>query len=243
MNSGEPWAPLGAALLAYHTGRHDAVLTVESDIFDTERVAVHHYYRPDHLPLPELDSRALDRCALKILDAGAGAGRHALDLQCRGLKVTALDVSATAVQVMQDRGISDVRQGDIYTSDLDTYDTVLLLMNGIGLAGDLDGLEKLFERFRHILTPGGRVVFDAASLDATINHDGFDDLGDHAIGRPTMGEVFFRLTFENLQGSWYPWLFPTPRMVGEAARSSGFDFAVIGRGARGTYLGELEKNR
>lgn len=239
MTPPDPWAPLGAALLAYHTGRHDAVLKIESDVFDTETVAARLYYRPDEDPLPELDRRALERCTGKILDAGAGAGRHALDLQCRGQEVTALDVSTIAVQVMQERGVADVRQGDIYTSDLGCFDTILLLMNGIGLAGSPEGLEKLFDRFRHILRAGGRVIFDAAGLDAAVSRDEFDNLSDQAIGRPRLGEVYFRLTFEDLKGSWYPWLFPAQTMVGDAARAVGFDFTVLARGARGAFLGEM----
>ncbi len=239
MNPVDPWAPLGAALLAYHNGRHDAVLRVDSDVFDSEKVAVRLYYRPDEDPLSDLDLRALDRCTGRVLDAGAGAGRHALDLQCRGLEVTALDVSTNAVRVMQDRGISDVRQGDIYTSDLGSYDTILLLMNGIGLAGGPEGLERLFDRFRRLLRPGGRVIFDAAGLDAAVRKDEFEELTDLAIGRPRLGEVFFRLTFDDLEGSWYPWLFPTPTMMTEAARAAGFEFTVIGRGARGAFLAEM----
>ncbi|RLE20142.1 MAG: hypothetical protein DRJ61_08325 [Acidobacteria bacterium] len=235
----DPWAPLGAALLAYHNGRHDAVLHIESDVFDTEDIAVRLYYRPDEDPLPDLDRRALDRCEGRILDAGAGAGRHALDLQCRGLEVTALDVSAEAVRVMQDRGIADVRQGDVFTSDLGSYDTVLLLMNGIGLAGGPEGLERLFERFHRLLRPGGRIIFDAAGLDAAVRNDEFEELADVAIGRPQFGEVFFRLTFDDLKGAWYPWLFPTPTMMAEAARTAGFEFTVIARGARGAFLAEM----
>ncbi len=239
MNPVDPWAPLGAALLAYHNGRHDGVLGIESDVFDTEDVAVRLYYRPDEDPLPDLDRRALDRCAGKVLDAGAGAGRHALDLQCRGLEVTALDVSADAVRVMQDRGVSDVRQGDIYTSNLGSYDTILLLMNGIGLAGGPEGLERLFERFHRLLRPGGRIIFDAAGLDAAIRKDEFEELADVAIGRPQFGEVFFRLTFNNLKGEWYPWLFPTTTMVADVARTTGFHCTIIARGARCAFLVEL----
>ncbi|MEN8163248.1 MAG: class I SAM-dependent methyltransferase [Acidobacteriota bacterium] len=241
MNSVDPWAPLGAALLAYHDGRHDAVLRVDSDVFDSEDVAVRLYYRPDEDALPDLDQRALDRCAGRILDIGAGAGRHALDLQCRGLEVTALDVSADAVRVMQDRGISDVRQGDIYTSDPGSYDTILLLMNGIGLAGSHEGLQQLFGSFRRLLRPGGRVIFDAAGLDAAVHKDEFEELSDMAIGRPQLGEVFFRLTFDDLEGSWYPWLFPTSTMMAEAARDAGFECTIIGRGARGAFLVELTR--
>lgn len=241
MSQVNPWAPLGAALLAYHKGRHNAVLGIESDVFDTEDVSVRLYYRPDEDPLPDLDRRALDRCAGRILDAGAGAGRHALDLQCRGLEVTALDVSPDAVQVMQDRGISDARQGDISTSDLGSYDTILLLMNGIGLAGSPEGLEQLFERFHGLLKPGGRVIFDAAGLDAAVRKDELEELTEMAIGRPQLGEVFFRLTFDDLVGSWYPWLFPTPSMMAEAARTAGFELTIIGRGARGAFLAEMKE--
>jgi SAM-dependent methyltransferase len=243
MNPVDSWAPLGAALLAFHNGRHDAVLGIESDVFDSEDVAVRLYYRPDEDPLPDLDRRALDRCTGRVLDAGAGAGRHALDLQCRGLEVTALDVSTDAVRVMQDRGISDVRQGDIYTSDLGTYDTILLLMNGIGLAGGPEGLKKLFDRFRRLLRSSGRVIFDAAGLDAAVLKDEFEELAEMAIGRPQLGEVFFRLTFDDLQGSWYPWLFPTSTQLAKAARDAGFEFTIIGRGARGAFLGEMRNTR
>jgi len=237
----DPWVPLGAALLAYHNGRHDALLRIDSDVFDSEDVAVRHYYRPDMDPLEDLDRRALERCSGAVLDAGAGAGRHALDLQCQGLEVTAIDVAEDAVQVMLDRGISDVRQGDIFTSELGSYDTILLLMNGIGLAGHHEGLQKLFDRFGELLKPDGRVVFDAAGLDAEISHLDAQTLSDMAIGNPQLGEVFFRLTFDDLEGSWYPWLFPTSTQVTDAAHRAGFDFTVIGRGARGAFLAEVTR--
>jgi len=237
----DPWVPLGAALLAYHNGRHDALLRIDSDVFDSEDVAVRHYYRPDKDSLEDLDRRALERCTGAVLDAGAGAGRHALDLQCRGLKVTAIDVAEDAVQVMLDRGISDVRQGDIFTSDLGTYDTILLLMNGIGIAGRHEGLQTLFNRFGELLKPEGRVVFDAAGLDAEISRLDAESLSELAMGQPHLGEVFFRLTFDDLEGAWYPWLFPTSTQVADAARSAGFDFTVIGRGARGAFLAEAKR--
>ena len=237
----DPWEPLGAALLAYHNGRHDAFLRIDSDVFDSEDVAVRHYYRPDKDRLEDLDRRALERCKGAVLDAGAGAGRHTLDLQCRGLEVTAIDVAKDAVQVMLDRGISDVRQGDIFTSDLGSYDTILILMNGIGMAGRHEGLEKLFNRLRQLLKPGGRVVFDAAGLDAEISRLDAENLSDMAIGRPHLGEVYFRLTFDDLEGSWYPWLFPTSTQVADAAHDAGFDFTVMGRGARGAFLAEVKR--
>ncbi len=237
----DPWVPLGAALLAYHNGRHDALLRIDSDVFDSEDVVVRNYYRPDKDCLEDLDRRALERCTGSVLDAGAGAGRHALDLQCRGLEVTAIDVAEDAVHVMLDRGISDVHQGDLFTSELGSYDTILLLMNGIGLAGRHEGLQRLFNRFGELLKPGGRVVFDAAGLEAEISNLDAESLSEMAMGKPHLGEVFFRLTFDDLEGSWYPWLFPTSTQVADAAHNAGFDFTVIGRGARGAFLAEVKR--
>ena len=41
----------------------------------------------------------------KVLDVGAGVGSHALVLQQRGLDVTAMDISASAVTIMKQRGL------------------------------------------------------------------------------------------------------------------------------------------
>ncbi len=234
----DPWAPLGAALLAYHNGRSDAFLRIDSDVFDSEDVPVRHYYRPNEDLLPDLDIRALELCRGTILDVGAGAGRHALELQSRGMAVTALDISKDAVHVMRKRGINDARHGNIFNSDLGSFDTILLLMNGIGVAGNLEGLDRLFARFKQVVKPGGHVVFDASGLDPTVSRRDIKDLISLAIGRPQFGEVFFRLTFDTIDGSWYPWLFPAENLVSCAAARSGFDFRVVARGARGAYLAE-----
>ncbi len=236
----DPWAPLGASLLAYHRGRQDAILRIDSDVFESEDVPASHYYRPIEEPLSDLDLRALTLCSGSVLDAGAGAGRHALELQRRGLDVTALDISEDAVEVMRDRGVIDARPGDIFTSDLPSFDTILLLMNGIGIAGNVEGLERLFSRFRQLLKPQGRIVFDASGLDKTVSHNEVENLAGLSIGRPQYGEVFFRLTFDAIDGSWYPWLFPSESLVADATRKAGFAFTVVGRGAQGAYLAETK---
>lgn len=235
----DPWVPLGAALLTYHRGNPDAVLRVESDVFDTETVPVDHYYRPDDKPLPQLEMEALARAAGTVLDVGAGAGRHATDLQDRGHRVTALDISADAVRVMRDRGVRCPVLGDVFRSDLGTYDTVLLMMNGIGVAGNLDGLTRLLRRLTTCLNPGGRIIADAASLEPEFELGLIRASSGRAFGDPTRGEVAFRLGFGKLVGSWYPWIFPGRSDLERLAVGAGLEMDVIAEGARGTYLVEM----
>ena len=82
---------------------------------------------------------------------------------------------------------------------------------------------------------------NAAGLDVEISRIDPESLSNLAIGRPHLGEVYFRLTFDDLEGSWYPWLFPTSIQVADAARDAGFEVSVIGRGSRGTFLAEVKR--
>ena len=88
----------------------------------------------DELILPQ-ERLVLGRCRGRVLDVGAGGGRHSLRLQARGLEVWALDVSPEAARVMRERGVRRVRQGRFLDFAESGFDTALLL--GHGLGGDI----------------------------------------------------------------------------------------------------------
>jgi len=231
----DPWLPLGAALLAYHCGRRDATVVVESDIFATESFPAEAFYRPEPVELPAIELQALSRCRGRVLDLGAGAGRHALELQRLGREVVALDVSPEAVTVMGERGVRDARLGRI-TDIVESFDTVLMLMNGIGIAGSHHGLERLLAAIRSRLRPGGLIICDSADLSTGIDRATLSRLKDDAFGKPEHGEVFFRLQFEDLIGDWYPWLFAPAAALAKHASNAGFDCETVAHGERGSFL-------
>jgi SAM-dependent methyltransferase len=233
----DPWLPLGCALLDYHQGATSATFLVSSSLWEDEETPVADYYRPLGKPLPEIDRRALALCRGRVLDLGAGAGRHALELQSKGLEVTALDISPQAIEVMRARGVVDARRGDLFTF-AEAYDTVLLLMHGVGVVGTLAGLRRFFDRLPALLAAGGQVLFDSADLSGELRESGINEarLHDH---ETYFGEVRFRLRYRDLAGPEYPWLFVDPHTLEQRARAAGFATEVVARGERGGYLARL----
>jgi len=235
-----PWTPLGAALEAFHGGRRDAVLEVESDFFETEEVAVAEYYRPLNEALPELELEALRRCRGRVLDLGAGAGRHSLELQQAGMHPVAVDISPKAISVMKARGVEEAYCLDFRHGLSGDFDTILMMMNGIGLAGSAEKLESFLMLLRVHLRPGGRILCDASSLETALPELQAEVMEHDARGRVDLGEVFFRLRFGKLQGGWYPWLFPAPSLLELSAAGAGLRMEILSRASRGAYLALLE---
>lgn len=230
-----PWRPLARALVDVHGGDRDAKLCVRSSLWEDEIVSATEYYRPFDLPLPEIERRALSACRGRVLDAGAGAGRHALELQHRGLEVVALDVAPEAVAVMRDRGVHDARTGDVFTLEGERFDTVLMLMHGLGVVGTLAGLTRFLDRLTTLMRPGGQLLADSADLTLAVDAGTITQLADEGYA----GEVEFQLVYGALEGPPYPWLFIDPRTLERMAAGRGLETEVLARGDRGAYLARV----
>jgi SAM-dependent methyltransferase len=236
---GDRWGPLGRALLDFHHGATTARIIVHTDIWIDEPTPVEEFYRPDDQPLPELERKALGLSRGRTLDVGAGAGRHALELQRRGLEVTAIDVSPEAVEIMRERGVTDARRGDLEAIAGERFDTIVLLMHGIGLVGSLEGLARFFDRTRDHLNEHGRIIFDSADLGIVMPEQFDEGLEDWRAGGLYPGEVEYRLTYKKFEGEPYPWLFVDPVTLADRARAAGLRSQVVARGTRGSFLARV----
>src|SRR5690606_40448813 len=100
----------------------------------------------------------------RTVDLGAGGGSRALHLQAQAIEVTALEISPLAGGIMRQRGVARVVQADAFRYAGERFDTILMLMNGIGLAGTLSGVETLLSQCAKLLNEGGQLLFDSSDI-------------------------------------------------------------------------------
>jgi SAM-dependent methyltransferase len=237
----KPWSPHGQALLDYSQGKTSAAVTVHDADGDTEVVPVRVYFRePDGFSA--LEEAALDLCRGRVLDVGAGAGCHSLVLQERKLPVCAIDVAPEAVEVMRMRGVEDVHCVDVFEFQAEAFDTLLLMMNGIGMAGSLAGLPGFLRDVKRLVTPGGLILldsFDPGPDDETV--EGGHRRGDTLGAGRYPGEIRFQLEYEGMRGPTLDWLFVDFDTLADRAAGEGWSAETIWEEEEGHYLARLTR--
>ena len=227
---------LGDAVADWYFNQSDAGLWIESDIAEKECIPVEYYFRSFE-QMPGLEKEALGWCRGKILDIGAGAGSHALWLQENDRQVDAIDISPGCVKVMKERGVKNPKVADIRKFDGGKYDTLLLLMNGMGLAGSLENLPGFLKKIRSLLQPGGRIIFDSSDVRHLFMEEDGSMLID--LNAPYYGEMKFRFQYRGETGEWFNWLYIDEILLEQYALEQGLNTEIIYREENGHYLGLL----
>ena len=154
---------MGRAIADYWKTKKADRLRVFSPMFEEDEIPLTTLFRRKYKAMPEIERKALDMATGKTLDVGAGSGCHSLVLQEKGIDVTAIDISPLSVQTMKERGVKNVLEQDFFTLE-GQFDTILMLMNGIGIVGTLERLPKFFRQLDNILAPGGQVLCDSSDI-------------------------------------------------------------------------------
>jgi SAM-dependent methyltransferase len=141
-------------------GDEAATLVVHSSLGESDDLPVRVFFR-NEVDFFSFEQAALELCRGRVLDAGAGTGVHALELQRRGFEVRAIDVLPEAVAIMRGRGVLDAVRADLFELEDERFDTLLMLMNGIGPVGTIGELRSFFETARRLLAPSGQVLVDS----------------------------------------------------------------------------------
>ncbi len=226
----------GAAIKAYFEGDENAEISVIIDDQEDESIPARTFFRGFE-EMPKAEQTALQLCTGRVLDVGAAAGCHALHLQSLGLDVVALDSSAGCCEVMKQRNIEQVIHQDFFHyEDENKFDTILLLMNGLGIAGTVERSPVLFEKLKSLLRPGGKVLTDSSDLIYLYE----DEDGSFSIPMEKYyGEVEFKIGFKEEQEQ-FPWVYLDPDMLEAAANESGWKVDFISHGDHFDYLAELK---
>lgn len=227
----------GEALAEYFEKEElSSPLLLHSTYGDIEEMPVEVFFR-DSEDFPELEFIALSLCDGKVLDVGAGVGAHALYLQEKNFDVTALEISQTACNIMQQRGVQTIVQQDFFDLANQQYDTLLFLMNGIGLAGSLDGFRQLLAHSKTLLTEKGQLLFD--SSDISYLYD------EYRIQRPEyyFGEIGYQYEFNGIKGEPFKWLYLDQKKLIKVAHEEGWVVQILFEDENDQFLVRMEPRK
>ena len=229
--------PMGAAIADYHRTGRAGTLRVFSSQFDEDEIPVDTLFRT-YPEMPVIEQQALTLSQGHILDVGAGSGCHALALQEMGKEVTAIDISELSVEVMRLRGVCDARAVDLYDEHLDeTFDTILMLMNGSGIIGNIEGMERFFLRMKRLLAPGGCIYMDSSDLKYLFEEEDGSYLID--VADAYYGLVDFRMQYKQVKGDTFDWLYIDFDTLSFYAEQYGFTAEMVCEGEHYDYLAKI----
>ncbi len=242
--------PMGAAILDFQQHGKAARLRVLSSMFEEDEMPVKHLFRSTR-EMPMLEQKALQLAKGRVLDIGAGAGCHALALQEKGLAVKAIDISPLSCEAMKLRGVKDAECINLFDPHLSSgnhsgenqeqfeggFDTILLLMNGTGIAGKIENLPALFLRLKALLNPGGQILIDSSDLKYIYeNEDGSFDIN---LNGAYYGEVDYQMIYKDVKGDRFDWLYVDFPLLKSIAETCGLHGELVAEGEHYDYLARI----
>ena len=233
---------IGEALLDYQTGDYTedikTILTLANQIELEKDVMSLPYLFRQFEAMPSIEKNALKLCKGTVLDIGCGAGSHSLYLQEKGLDITALDSSKGAVETCTSRGIEKAIHSNITDFKDQRFDTLLLLMNGIGIAGTLKKLNLLFEHLHTLLNSKGQILLDSSDIIYMFDED--DDGGRWLpAGDSYYGEVSFQMEYKQKSSEPFKWLYLDYKTLQKVANAHNYQCELVSEGEHYDYLARI----
>ena len=222
-------------MLDYHQSPGEQQLITWTSLTEEDPVPLAYFFR-NYKEMPAIEQKALALSHGKVLDIGCGSGSHSLYLQNeKGLSVCAVDSSLGAAQIAKERGVNQVFHQSILDFEEGSYDTLLLLMNGLGVAKDFQGVLPLLTHLNNLLAPGGQILVDSSDLIYLFEEEDQDDWRNAAT---YYGELDFGIGFKG-ETEEFPWLYLDFKHLSQAAELAGFKCEKILDGPNYDYLARL----
>jgi|Deesub1362B_J571_1020462.scaffolds.fasta_scaffold00023_45 SAM-dependent methyltransferase len=195
--------------------RDDGYLSVED---------VSRYFQESH-EWPKIERLAITHARGRVLDLGCGAGRHSLYLIGKGLEVYSIDILYEVLKIARARGVENPILSDInklYEFRENTFDTILLLSGGFGLAGNISNIETLLHRLHSITSDEGIIIGSSLDPFRTRNekhiryHERNRELGIYE------GTVKIRFVYKGRKGEWFLFTHIDPVMLKSLCSRTGW---------------------
>jgi SAM-dependent methyltransferase len=227
----------GKAILDYQTNNSPQDLVTETSISDEDQMSVAYLFR-SYEDMPILEQKALQLANGKILDVGCGAGSHSLYLQNdRDFDITPIDISEKAIEACQLRGLKKAYVQNVLKLENETFDTILLLMNGTGIFGTIIEMPKYLHKLKSLLNKGGQILLDSSDIIYMFDDDA--DGGKWIPSEGYYGELTFTISYKNEKEDSFPWLYIDYNTLQNAAHANGLQCELIIEGQHYDYLARL----
>ena len=225
----------GKALLDYHNGNYTENIVTSTNISDEDVLPLLYLFR-DYKDMPKIEKMALKFCKGSILDVGCGSGSHSMYLQEHGFEVKAIDISEGAVKVAKELGVRHTEIKSLL-DETDTFDTILLLMNGTGIFQEIIQESKYLSHLKSLLKSGGQILIDSSDIKYMYEDDDGGYWMDMNAGY--YGELDYFLSYKGKEETPIKWLYLDFETLKLACESVGLQCELALEGEHFDYLARI----
>ena len=228
----------GKAILDFQTNNSPENLITETSISEEDEMSVAYLFR-SYNEMPAIEQKALQLAFGKTLDVGCGAGSHSLSLQNdRNLDVTSIDISEKAIETCKLRGVKNAKIQNLLELNEEKFDTILLLMNGVGIFGKLENCNTFLSKLKSLLNPGGQILLDSSDIIYMFDED--EDGGKWIpSNNDYYGELTFTISYKGEKEETFDWLYLDYNTLQNAAIANGLKCELVLEGEHYDYLAKL----
>ena len=225
----------GQALLDFQKGAFTEDIMTSTNISDDDTLPISYLFR-NFKEMPKLEQKALKLAKGHVLDVGCGAGSHSLYLQEKGFQLKSIDISEGAIEVCKLRGVKNAEVKNIL-DETETYDTILLLMNGTGIFQELSQLSKYLKHLKSLLHLNGQILIDSSDIKYMYeDEDGGFWIDAHA---NYYGELDYYLSYKGNKQTPIKWWYLDFETLQLACETVGLQCELILEGDHFDYLAKL----
>ncbi len=225
----------GNALLDYQNGNYTEDIMTSTSISDEDVLPLPYLFR-GFKDMPKLEQEALKLAKGHILDVGCGAGSHSIYLQKKRFEVKAIDISQGATEVAKQRGVIHIEKKALL-DETQTFDTILLLMNGTGIFKELSQVSKYLSHLKGLLNQGGQILIDSSDIKYMYeDEDGGFWIDTNAT---YYGELDYFISYKGEKEAPMKWLYLDFNTLKLACETVGLRSDLIIEGAHFDYLARI----
>ncbi len=225
----------GKALLDYQNGNYTEDIITSTNISEEDDLPLPYLFR-SFKEMPKLEQKALKLAKGSILDVGCGAGSHSLYLQAKGFQVKAIDISKGAIEVAKQRGVLHAELKPIL-EETETFDTILLLMNGSGIFQVLAQVSTYLAHLKILLNPNGHILIDSSDIKYMYEDEDGGFWMD--MNATYYGELDYFLSYKGEEEDPMKWLFLDFEKLQLACETVGLKCELVLKGDHFDYLARI----